>query len=234
MISCLKGELFHKSPEKVTILVNGVGYEVFLSSTSLEKLPQLGEDVFLHTYTHVREDVLTLSTVHSAKGLEWDCVIIIWVMEGYFPSARAGGSEEGMEEERRLMYVAATRAKNTLILCYPGEETPPAWFAFGNAGMGYRGGLSSFIQALPTDVMELGSSGRQRVLSPLGRKPQRRFEKKGKKPPSSELRSGDRVSHPAFGPGVISKFVDSEKVEVLFRDAGRKLLHLGFTTLEKN
>ena len=60
MISCLKGELFHKSPEKVTILVNGVGYEVFLSSTSLEKLPQLGEDVFLHTYTHVREDTLTL------------------------------------------------------------------------------------------------------------------------------------------------------------------------------
>ena len=60
MISCLKGELFHKSPEKVTILVNGVVYEVFLSSTSLEKLPQLGEDVFLHTFTYVREDTLTL------------------------------------------------------------------------------------------------------------------------------------------------------------------------------
>ena len=60
MISCLKGELFHKSPEKVTILVNGVGYEVFLSSTSHEKLPQLGEDVFLHIYTHVREDTLIL------------------------------------------------------------------------------------------------------------------------------------------------------------------------------
>ncbi|MDH3390864.1 MAG: Holliday junction branch migration protein RuvA [Desulfobulbaceae bacterium] len=60
MISCLKGELFHKSPEKVTILVNGVGYEVFLSSTSHEKLPPLGEDVFLHTYTHVREDTLIL------------------------------------------------------------------------------------------------------------------------------------------------------------------------------
>jgi Holliday junction DNA helicase RuvA len=60
MISCLKGELFHKSPEKVTILVNGVGYEVFLSSTSHEKLPPLGEDVFLHIYTHVREDTLIL------------------------------------------------------------------------------------------------------------------------------------------------------------------------------
>ena len=60
MISCLKGELFQKSQEKVTILVNGVGYEVFLSSASIEKLPQQGEEVFLYIYTHVREDALTL------------------------------------------------------------------------------------------------------------------------------------------------------------------------------
>lgn len=60
MISCLKGELFQKSQEKATLLVNGVGYEVFLSSDSIEKLPQLGEEVFLYTYTHVREDVLHL------------------------------------------------------------------------------------------------------------------------------------------------------------------------------
>ena len=61
MISCLKGELFHKSPEKVTILVSGgVGYEVFLSTASLEKLPKLGDEVFLHTYTYVRDDTLLL------------------------------------------------------------------------------------------------------------------------------------------------------------------------------
>ena len=60
MISCLKGELFQKSQEKVTLLVNGVGYEVFVSATSLEKMPQLGEEVFLHTYTYVREDILNL------------------------------------------------------------------------------------------------------------------------------------------------------------------------------
>ena len=60
MISCLKGELFQKSQEKATLLVNGVGYEVFLSSASIEKLPQLGEEVFLYTYTHVREDALHL------------------------------------------------------------------------------------------------------------------------------------------------------------------------------
>jgi holliday junction DNA helicase RuvA len=60
MISCLKGELFYKSAEKVTVFVNGVGYEVFLSTVSFEKLPPLGEEVFLHIYTHVREDLLTL------------------------------------------------------------------------------------------------------------------------------------------------------------------------------
>ena len=60
MISCLKGELFQKMPEKATLLVNGVGYEVFLSSASIEKLPQLGEEIFLYTYTHVREDALHL------------------------------------------------------------------------------------------------------------------------------------------------------------------------------
>lgn len=60
MISCLKGELFQKSQEKVTVLVNGVGYEVFLSTASIERMPPLGEEVFLHTYTYVREDALNL------------------------------------------------------------------------------------------------------------------------------------------------------------------------------
>ena len=181
----------------------------------------------------LRKDVLTLSTVHSAKGLEWSCVFVIWVVDGYFPSAKAGASEEAMEEERRLMYVAATRAKDTLIICYPGEETPPAWYALRDRGMGYRSGLSSFIQALPPEVMELGSSGPQRKAPLITRAPEGPAVGIGKKDRSSELRSGDRVNHPAFGPGVISKFVDREKVEVLFRDAGRKLLHLGYTTLEK-
>ena len=60
MISCLRGELFHKTPERATILVNGVGYEVSLSSASLAKLPKLGDEVFVHTYTYVREDALAL------------------------------------------------------------------------------------------------------------------------------------------------------------------------------
>lgn len=50
---------------------------------------------------------------------------------------------------------------------------------------------------------------------------------------SSGLFQGDRVKHPAFGPGIVSKLIADDKVEVLFRNAGRKLLHLEYTTLEK-
>lgn len=65
------------------------------------------------------EGLLSLSTIHSAKGLEWHTVFIIWTVEGKFPSAYSMHTEDELEEERRLMYVAVTRAKQNLYLCYP-------------------------------------------------------------------------------------------------------------------
>jgi DNA helicase II / ATP-dependent DNA helicase PcrA len=62
---------------------------------------------------------LTLSTVHQAKGLEWRVVFIIWMTDGMFPSGRSLDSVEAVEEERRLFYVAVTRAKDELYLTYP-------------------------------------------------------------------------------------------------------------------
>lgn len=64
------------------------------------------------------EGLLTLSTIHSAKGLEWHSVFIIWAVEGRFPSLY-NKDEDEIEEERRLMYVAATRAKENLFISYP-------------------------------------------------------------------------------------------------------------------
>lgn len=64
---------------------------------------------------------LTLSTIHSAKGLEWHTVFIIWALDGKFPSAYAVLDETDLEEERRLMYVAITRAKERLYILYPSE-----------------------------------------------------------------------------------------------------------------
>jgi len=65
------------------------------------------------------EEFLTLSTIHSAKGLEWHSVFVISVVEGFFPSARSAESFDDIEEERRLMYVACTRAKRNLFITYP-------------------------------------------------------------------------------------------------------------------
>ncbi|MCP5063842.1 MAG: ATP-dependent helicase [Ignavibacteriae bacterium] len=65
------------------------------------------------------DEVLTLSTIHSAKGLEWHSVFIIHAVEGFFPSSMSYSKIETLEEERRLMYVAATRAKQNLYISYP-------------------------------------------------------------------------------------------------------------------
>ncbi len=65
------------------------------------------------------EEFLTLSTIHSAKGLEWNSVFIIYALEGRFPTMRSVATDEEVEEERRLMYVACTRAKENLIITYP-------------------------------------------------------------------------------------------------------------------
>jgi DNA helicase-2/ATP-dependent DNA helicase PcrA len=65
---------------------------------------------------------LILSTIHSAKGLEWHTVFIIFLTDGYLPSAYSLDSEENVEEERRLLYVAATRAKENLYLLKPEIE----------------------------------------------------------------------------------------------------------------
>ncbi len=65
------------------------------------------------------EGMLTLSTIHSAKGLEWHSVFIIWAVDGRFPSMQSMHDDEELEEERRLLYVAATRAKQNLYISYP-------------------------------------------------------------------------------------------------------------------
>ncbi len=65
------------------------------------------------------DEQLVLSTIHSAKGLEWQCVFLLWVVDGKFPSVFSFNTDEELEEERRLLYVAVTRAKRYLFLIYP-------------------------------------------------------------------------------------------------------------------
>jgi len=65
------------------------------------------------------DDRVVLSSIHQAKGLEWSRVIVMGLSEGRFPNYRSIATDEGLEEERRLFYVAVTRAKNELALVYP-------------------------------------------------------------------------------------------------------------------
>jgi DNA helicase-2/ATP-dependent DNA helicase PcrA len=91
------------------------------------------------------EGLLTLSTVHSAKGLEWHAVFVIWAADGRFPSVYSLRDDE-IEEERRLMYVAATRAKDDLYLTYP--------IAIFDRGLGIvMGKPSRFIESIPRETL---------------------------------------------------------------------------------
>ena len=69
-------------------------------------------------------DALIISTVHSAKGREWDAVFIPWTLDGVYPMARSAGNDDAVEEERRLLYVAMTRARDHLCLVYPLQSYP--------------------------------------------------------------------------------------------------------------
>ncbi|WP_447973080.1 ATP-dependent helicase [Nitrospira sp. Kam-Ns4a] len=90
--------------------------EEFLADLALEP----PDESFADVVAPERDDEwLVLSTIHSAKGLEWQCVFVIWIVDGRFPSAYSFVSEEDLEEERRLFYVAVTRAKQQLYLTYP-------------------------------------------------------------------------------------------------------------------
>ena len=90
--------------------------EDFISDMALEPPESSVEGMYKN---NIDDEALTISTIHSAKGLEWDSVFIIGAVDGRFPSAYSFNSEEEMDEELRLMYVATTRAKNNLYITYP-------------------------------------------------------------------------------------------------------------------
>jgi DNA helicase-2/ATP-dependent DNA helicase PcrA len=89
--------------------------EAFLSELAL-LTNMTADDEHLEEDT---QDKVILSSIHQAKGLEWSVIFMIWCAEGMLPLARALKEPDGEEEERRLFYVAITRAKDQLYLCYP-------------------------------------------------------------------------------------------------------------------
>jgi DNA helicase-2/ATP-dependent DNA helicase PcrA len=90
---------------------------------------------------------VTLTSVHQAKGLEWKIVFIVWLADGMFPSSRSLERDDALEEERRLFYVAVTRARDELYLTYPNLRL--------NAGYGEMlQRPSRFLSEVPKALLE--------------------------------------------------------------------------------
>ena len=160
------------------------------------------------------DSVITLMTLHNAKGLEYDTVFIVGCEDGAFPHLRAL-EEGGEEEERRLCYVGITRARRRLYMSWTRERR-----LFGRAE---RNLPSRFIDELPADLTERNSSDRGVGFGQAG-------AASGPEPiapgPALELRTGDDVVHASFGEGVVTAVEAGGVVVVRFSGDGseRKLM----------
>ena len=119
--------------------------EDFISDLALEPPDASVEGMYKNNSD---DEALTISTIHSAKGLEWDSVFIIGTVDGRFPSAYSFNSPEEMDEELRLMYVAATRAKNNLYITYPVDM-------YDYSMNMVLSKPSRFLDNIPDDVLEV-------------------------------------------------------------------------------
>ena len=168
-------------------------------------------------------DCVTLMTMHSAKGLEFPNVIIIGAEDGIFPGLRAIGDEDELEEERRLCYVAMTRAKEHLYITSARQR-----MLFGHTS---ANPVSRFVDEIPDEDAEKPAeparysgfgadsdrseysarpSPRQRPYTGYQSAPKRPVSRPGystrpvsSKPAALDLAPGDRVEHTAFGPGTV-------------------------------
>ncbi len=193
----------------------------------------------------MEQDTLILSTVHSAKGLEWDTVFVIHLADGKFPSSHSAAFPEQLEEERRLLYVAATRAKSQLFLTYPRETIAP------DRTRQYSP-ISPFLAELPSGLIQslkkkspsfsyqpkennfsFSASASVSVKSSLVK------EETGQKADvgcqitnTNSLSIGISVRHGFFGIGQVKKIKDEQTVDVFFPRHGNKTLRLDYAKLE--
>ncbi|MGE4193177.1 MAG: ATP-dependent helicase [Pseudodesulfovibrio sp.] len=175
-----------------------------------------------------KENAVVLSTVHSAKGLEWSAVIIIDLVEDRFPSRKAMQRAEDLEEERRLMYVACTRAKRELKLFVPGSVYNRA------SGMSDPTLPSPFVLELPDSVFERlnesyggGLEQRRRAYEPPA-PVLARNEDEGPSPepaaPKADPSKLGFCKHKIFGRGKIIAQLESNKFRVNFPGFGLKVI----------
>jgi DNA helicase-2/ATP-dependent DNA helicase PcrA len=129
----------------VEIMVRYKSLDQFLTDMALEP-PNTSFENSLYADVS-NSDRLVLSTIHSAKGLEWHTVFVIWTLDGRFPSVHSLHKEAELEEELRLMYVAATRAKDNLFFTYPSNVYDRSTGLILNRP-------SRYLDNIPDDILE--------------------------------------------------------------------------------
>jgi len=170
---------------------------------------------------------LQLMTVHSAKGLEFHTVFITGLEEGLFPHENSRNAIDGLEEERRLMYVAITRARRRLYITHAQTRMLHGQTRYHI--------VSRFMDEVPRELVEWLSPQRRRGIDVDAAEWGAVQTAPQATPPASKWRIGQSVRHAKFGVGVI---IDAEgrgddaRVQVNFRDTGVKWLALEYAKLE--
>ena len=200
-------------------------------------------------YTDIQEyndsdDAVVMMTMHSAKGLEFPHVFLVGFEDGLFPGMRAIGDREEMEEERRLCYVAITRAKKHLTITHARQR-----MLYGRTSAALA---SRFLREIPEDCMVRKGGQKPRQENswswgstygagsewagyqnpPMKTKPKESYRKAESAPktasaPMLELNKGDMVLHAAFGRGLVlsvMKMGGDALLEIAFDDIGTKRL----------
>ncbi len=183
-------------------------------------------------------DAVVLMTIHSAKGLEFPVVFLPGFEDGIFPSIQSANNPEDLEEERRLAYVAITRAKEKLFCVHVRER-----MIFGKTQFNPR---SRFIDEIPEELVDLGympkpeekptQRSRKPVISKEFYKPADLAAGVGKNDSANVLAVGDRVKHITFGEGEIlsvSPMGSDWMYEIAFDNVGTKKLMATYAKLRK-
>ncbi len=167
------------------------------------------------------DDCVQMMTLHSAKGLEFPVVFLAGMEDGLFPHQRSVADLAGLEEERRLCYVGATRAMRQLYITYAEQRRL--------YGVDTYGQPSRFIGELPPELVE-EIRPRLQVSRPVFVRRSSSLDE----PPAANMRMGSRVRHSKFGDGVVLNFEGNgphARVQVNFERQGTKWLMLSYANL---
>ena len=204
----------------------------YMANTAEPSLAGFLEEIALYTdleqYSE-GDNTVVMMTVHSAKGLEFPHVFLVGFEDGLFPGMRAIGDQEEMEEERRLCYVAITRAKETLTISHARQR-----MIYGRTSSALP---SRFLQEIPESCMEKRGGYRaepqrsmtyeKRSVSSNGYLSGALRANSAPSVPLPDYNKGDMVMHAAFGRGLILSVVKmggDALLEVAFDDIGTKKL----------